>query len=85
MSMMWEKVGESGYFLMKNRVLFACNFLPIFNLYHFLGKFGRRQTATFFLFYSENTIKHFMRIVSQGDNLHKKINSVLRENKNKIF
>ena len=36
-----------------------------------LGKiFSRQHFEIFFLFFSENRIRHFLQIVSNGDNLH---------------
>ena len=46
--------------------------------------FSRRHSDNFFLFYSENRIRHFMQIVSDGDNLHKTSNPVFLENWEKI-
>ena len=48
-----------------------------------LGKiFSRRHVGVFFfLFYPENRIRHFLKIVSSGDNFHEMSNPVLWENK----
>ena len=34
-----------------------------------MGKFSRRKTDDIFLIFLENKIRHFMQIVSQGENL----------------
>ena len=36
-----------------------------------MGKFGKQLIDDIFLFLPENRIRHFMQIVSIGDNLHK--------------
>ena len=45
-----------------------------------LGKiFSRQHTEIFFLFFPENSIWHFMQIVSNGDNLHEMSIPVFKE------
>ena len=39
----------------------------------------------FFLFFLENRIRHFMQIVSIGDNLHEVSNPIFYEKEEKIF
>ena len=39
----------------------------------------------YFLFFPENRIRHFMQIVSSGDNLHEMSYPVSEKNKKKIF
>ena len=44
-----------------------------------LHYFSRRSTRDIFVFYPENRIRHFMQIVSIGDNLHDMSNPVFWE------
>ena len=44
-----------------------------------MGKFSRWQTDEIFLFFLENRIRHFMQIVSLGDNLHEVSNPIFLE------
>ena len=54
----------------------------IFLMLSTLGKiFSRLHIEIFFFFFPENRIRHFMQIVSNGDNLHEKSNPVFWENK----
>ena len=49
-----------------------------------LGKiFNQRHFDLSFLFFPENRIRHYMQIVSAGDNLHRMSNSIFSENKKK--
>ena len=58
-----------------------------FNLtfYHSLGKFSSQKTDDIFLFFQENRIRHFMQIVSIGDNLHEMSKPVFWGKKEEIF
>ena len=56
------------YFLWENkwkiRMLCASNCILHFNTYHAIGRFSRCHFETFYLFFLENRIWHFMQIVS---------------------
>ena len=47
--------------------------------------FSRWHFKSFFLFFSENKVWHFLQIVSSGDNLHEMTNPVFKEKKTNVI
>ena len=64
----------------------VCDAWAKFDAYHMLGKISsRRHLETFFLFFPENRLWHFMQIVSSGDNLQEMSKPVFLGNIRKMF
>ena len=53
--------------------------LSCFSTYHTMDNSADDKLVTFFLFFLENRIWHFMKIVSLGDNLHEVSNPIFLE------